>query len=348
VGEYLHTERKSTSGDYSEKIEAITAGVVEMKTLDERWDGAVYYMQAEMTIDPAEVNRRIAEVLNDKQRTQDLEEARLRTRALELEVKRLQTALAEQKRVAETGNGQTGKTPAEATTALQTAYAQQMAQLSIEEYFIEGEYAFEKKDYDTAIDYYLKAVEIDPKNVTAYYKMAYAYEQKTYRNLAEKYYRKVLKLDPNNFAALYAMQDRYYSSNKKYFSYSRKLISLDPNNITLLKKIVTDFSINNIKCDQDAFSEYFFTVLVYFPFLPVVIVKRINSKAYAQQLLKWYEEIINIDPNYTDYAYQKMKEIYSMKYFRKKHRLNFYRKFAQQGNKDAQKWFRDQGISWIE
>jgi hypothetical protein len=82
VGEFLHAERTfvqtDNSQDYAEKKEAIMAGIVEMKVLDEQWDGFTYYIQAEMTIDPTEVERRIAKVLNDKQKTKELEELRKR------------------------------------------------------------------------------------------------------------------------------------------------------------------------------------------------------------------------------------------------------------------------------
>jgi tetratricopeptide (TPR) repeat protein len=353
VGEYLHTERKSTSGDYSEKIEAITAGVVEMKTLDERWDGATYYIKAEMTVDTKDLERRITEVLNDKQRTQDLEEARLRTRAMELEVKRLQTALAEQKRVAEPGNEQTGKTPAETTTALQTAYQQQMDQLSIEEYFIEGEYAFEKKEYDTAIDYYLKAVNIDPKNATAYNKMAYAYDRKyrqkgndankdSYKAQARQNYLKALEFNPNNFSALYAIQSRYWNNSRErwakendyemYFDVSRKLIALEPNNVALRKKIINDIMDN---------------------------VGRLNPE-YTQQVITWCKELMAIDPGYTDYAYYNMSQAYNScracqdaNYAKWKEEFgayiyNFMLKLAREGNTKVREWFRANGKSWIE
>jgi hypothetical protein len=82
VGQYLHVERTlerdDTSEAFSQKIEAITAGIVEMKTLDEQWDGSTYYIKAEMAVDPKDLEHRIAEVLNDKQKTQELEDARKR------------------------------------------------------------------------------------------------------------------------------------------------------------------------------------------------------------------------------------------------------------------------------
>jgi tetratricopeptide (TPR) repeat protein len=341
VGEFLHTERTVTqdahSQNYSEKVEAITAGIVEMKTLDERWSGDSYYIKAEMTVNPKDLEHRIAEVLNDKQRTKDLEESRKRTQALELEVKRLQIALAEQKKSAETGIEQAGKAPAAETQALQTAYLAQTSQLSIEEYFINGEYAFEKKDYDTAIDYYLKAVETDPNNAAAYSKMAYAYDQKyrrseenSYKDLAKKYYLKALEFDPDNFAALYAIVNRYWDNYNLYFSCASKLIAFEPNDIMLRQKIIID-----------------------------IIDYELNVE-HAQQAITWCEEIMVMNSDYTAFAYVNMFNVYDRCSACKDHRYaqfqkdfedykhQFRLKLAREGNTEMREWFRSQGISWIE
>ena len=124
VGEFVRAKRTfkqtATSQDYVEKIEAITAGIVEMKTLKESWDGSHYYIQAEMTVDLKDFERRIAEVLNDRQRTKDLEDAYKRIREQETEMKKLQIEIAELKRLSETGNEQTGKTTAAKIQTLQT------------------------------------------------------------------------------------------------------------------------------------------------------------------------------------------------------------------------------------
>jgi urate oxidase len=87
IGTFIRSEQQTTvhdnTQDYAEKIEAITAGIVEMKVLDEQWNGITYYIKAEMTVDPDDVNRRIAEVLNDKGKTKELEESRKRVREAE-------------------------------------------------------------------------------------------------------------------------------------------------------------------------------------------------------------------------------------------------------------------------
>jgi len=107
VGEFLQVEqelkkqsvtangKEEVTEDFSQKIMAITAGVVEMKILNEVWNGKTYYMLAEMTVDKGEVNRRIKEVLNDKQKTKELEEMRKRATAAEAEAVRLRKELAQ-------------------------------------------------------------------------------------------------------------------------------------------------------------------------------------------------------------------------------------------------------------
>ena len=109
VGEFLQTDRtlvrqstmkngrEELTEDYSEKIMAITAGVVEMKILNEVWNGKTYYVLAKMTVDPAEINRRLKEVRDDKQKTQELEESRRRALAAEAEAERLRRELALEK-----------------------------------------------------------------------------------------------------------------------------------------------------------------------------------------------------------------------------------------------------------
>ncbi|MDR1527703.1 MAG: tetratricopeptide repeat protein [Dysgonamonadaceae bacterium] len=166
VGECLHTERTfqptANAQDYAEKIEAITAGIVEMKTLNEQWNGSTYYIQAEMTIDPKDLERRIAEALNDKQKTKELEASRKRTLAAEAEAARLRKELEitknEQQRL-----------------ALQKKYQQTADALSASEYFTRGYHAAENGWYERAIEYYQKTIAADPNDASAYYNMGSAY-----------------------------------------------------------------------------------------------------------------------------------------------------------------------------
>jgi chromosome segregation ATPase len=49
--------------DYSEKITAVAASMVNMVILNENWTGARYFIRAKITVDPSEVSQRANEVL---------------------------------------------------------------------------------------------------------------------------------------------------------------------------------------------------------------------------------------------------------------------------------------------
>jgi tetratricopeptide (TPR) repeat protein len=205
VGEFLHTEKTLTkksslkdgkedfSEDYSVKIEAITAGIVEMKVMDERWDGKTYYVEAQMTVDPEEVNRKIAELLNDKQKTKELEDAHRRAQAAEAEVERLKEEMSRSK------NNQ----------ALQSAYRQQADKLTAEEYFTQGFNAQEKELYELAIEYYQQAIVIDPSYANAYNNMGTAYHELGNYQQALSCYQKAIAIDPKDAMAYYNMGVAY-------------------------------------------------------------------------------------------------------------------------------------------
>jgi hypothetical protein len=83
VGELITASRRTDNGEYTEQIEAITAGIVEMKVLDERWDGKEYYIRASMTVDINDLVRRIEELRQDKKKTQELQDERRRRQKAE-------------------------------------------------------------------------------------------------------------------------------------------------------------------------------------------------------------------------------------------------------------------------
>jgi superkiller protein 3 len=188
VGEFLHAERTlaKTAGsqDFAEKVEAITAGVVEMKTLDERWDGVTYYIKAEMTVDPGELARQIDETLNNKQKTRELEESRRRTQVAEAESKKLKKELVESK----------SKPQRE---ALQKNYLQAADALSAEEYFIRGKNATQNGWHELSVEYYQKAVALNPSHAWAYTNMGNAYNELENYSEAIRCYQKAIAVDPN-------------------------------------------------------------------------------------------------------------------------------------------------------
>ena len=218
VGEFLHAERKSVSGAYSETIEAITAGIVEMKTLDEQWDGVTYYIKAEMTVDPKDLERRIAEVRNDKQKTKELEDARKRTLAAEAEAARLKKELEKSK-------------DEQQRSALQKKYQQTTETLSAEEYFSRGYNAQENSWHEMAIEYYQKAIAANPNYASVYYNMGLAYDDLQDYREAIRCYQKAIAIDPN-YAYAYNNMGFTYDELQDYREAIRcyqKAVAIDPN-----------------------------------------------------------------------------------------------------------------------
>ena len=203
VGEFLQVERtldkrsvmkngkEELTEDFSENIMAITAGVVEMKILDEVWNGKTYYIEAQMTVDPDEVRKRIAEVLSDKQKTKELNESRKRILAAEKEAERLRKELA----LAKNKNNET----------LKQTYQQQVDAISAEEYFSRAYFAYENEWYELAIEYYQKVIDAYPNHATAYNNMGVAYAEFGKPEQALRCYQRALTIDSNNATAYYNM-----------------------------------------------------------------------------------------------------------------------------------------------
>ena len=103
--------------------------------------------------------------------------------------------------------------------------------LSASEYYSKGyDYKWNKKDTDKAIEYYLKAVSIDPNHTNALFELGYVYNEKGEYSKAIEYYNRVLALNPrakdalNNIGLSYENQKDYVKAE----SYYRKSIEVDP------------------------------------------------------------------------------------------------------------------------
>jgi uncharacterized protein (TIGR02145 family) len=219
VGQFLHSEitlmRNDTSEYFAEKIKAVTAGIIEMKTLDEQWNGATYYIQAEMTVDPAEVHRRIEEILNDKQRTKEMEDARKRMLAAEAEVERLRKELA--------GSGNRNN------QALRAAYEYQTGILAANDYITRGNIALNYDWQEDALAEYDKACAQMPDNEATHLFMGEVYGKvKTREGYSRSlaHYDKACAQMPNNEATHLFMGEVYYNM-KTSEGYSRAMACYD-------------------------------------------------------------------------------------------------------------------------
>ncbi|MDR0982038.1 MAG: tetratricopeptide repeat protein [Culturomica sp.] len=171
IGTYIREEQQTVvKGDvqeYTEKLEAITAGIVEMKILDDkcRWDGVTYYIVAEMTVDLKDVGRRVKAVSEDKQKTKALEDAREQTKIAQNEIAQLKKEMEAQREQMRVEQDKFKKQLAEERNkVLEQSYKKQIENLTVQEYITLGNSARENKQFEAAKAYYEKAKEIDPTN----------------------------------------------------------------------------------------------------------------------------------------------------------------------------------------
>ena len=61
---------------YENKITSITAGITETKIIEEKWNGVEYWMKAEITIDPDDIDRKVSDIVNSREKLKELEDVK--------------------------------------------------------------------------------------------------------------------------------------------------------------------------------------------------------------------------------------------------------------------------------
>ena len=102
-----------------------------------------------------------------------------------------------------------------------------------EDWFVKGFTAHENNNYDNAITYYNKSIELNPNYTEAYCNLGIAYaEGKQDYDIAIECFSKAIELDPNH-ANAYAYLGTAYAGGKQDYDvaikYFGKAIELDPN-----------------------------------------------------------------------------------------------------------------------
>ena len=187
---------------YENKITSITAGITETKILEEKWTGVEYWMKAEITIDPDDIDRKVSDIVNSREKLEELEDIKKKADDALAEIERLKKELAASKSDAD-------------QLRLTKAYNKETDALSAIDWFNKGYNAAENKEYDKAISYYLRAIELDPDDAAAYYNLGIAYDNQGNYTKAIESYEKAIELDPdsadayNNRAIIYYSKEEY-------------------------------------------------------------------------------------------------------------------------------------------
>jgi len=210
-----------TSGEVKEltakQIEIISAGITETKILEENWNGEIYYIKAEITADEKDVLKRLDKVIDDKEKTKQLEESHRKTEEALAEIERLKQQLIQNQDENE-------------KLKIQKEYNQSSSQLTAEDWFQKGYNAAEIGEYDNTILYNKKAIEINPDFAEAYCNMGFAYVNKGNYDKAIECFQKAIALYPNNPEVYDNMGVAYYYKDNydKAIECFQKAIEINP------------------------------------------------------------------------------------------------------------------------
>jgi superkiller protein 3 len=191
IGVFVRSQNKISTKEIDGKIKemtssdisVLTAGIVETKIVEEKWDGKTFYIKAKMVADPDNVNKKLSKIINNEQKKKELQES----------IKREKDALAELKKIRDELKNVKNENE---KLKKQKQYNKQSKILTAEEYFQKGNIASENEEYNEAIFYYQKSIEINPQSNEAYYNMGFAYQNKGNYNRAIECYEKSIEINP--------------------------------------------------------------------------------------------------------------------------------------------------------
>ena len=370
VGTYIRTEQilvtTGSSQEYAEKTEAITAGIVEMKILDEKWNGETYCIKAEMTIDPNEVEQKIKEIVDFKLKVKELEESRARTKAAEEEAARLRNEMAQLRQQMENKNEQQRKEYEQKLAEKENNYNKQIDNLSAEEYLTKGNNAKNNKNYEQAIEYYKQAININPNFAIAYSELGDAYFNMKNYDQAIAFCNKAISIDPNLFEPYFTLGGVYSIFNlndieraMNYFVKAGKVSKDDNAEIFCFEfgiaLLTYECKIVSTLCDlgEENFRDCNKVISTFKQIIKIAPnnVDAYNSIAYEykkindyEQAIAYLKQAISIAPDYAT-GYDSLGEMY---YDIKDNEtsIEYYKKAARLGYKNSQDYLRNKGISW--
>jgi tetratricopeptide (TPR) repeat protein len=214
VGTYLTSETDVKDFQLTrDKITTLSAGVVQTEILEEKWDGKTYYLKVKVSLDPQEVTKLLAGLRDNKQKNRELEETNRKVNEALKRIKELQD---------ERGQGSVNK---------QNEYSRAVAELKAKEWIDKGLAFMNAENYESALNAFNNAVEIDPTSSWAHINKGWALNTLGDYYQALKEFNRASDIDPKNLW-IYVNRGMSYNSLGDYrqgFIDAEKAISLDAN-----------------------------------------------------------------------------------------------------------------------
>jgi tetratricopeptide (TPR) repeat protein len=142
-----------------DEIRTISAGVVQTKILDEKWDGKSFWLKAEVSADPDEVATAIEKVRNDQKLAEELAESESEKEKALQEIERLQAELAQ----------------SNADKEKLAQYNQAITQLQASDSYQQGTAMTVAGDYEGATQAYDRVIYLRPEDPKAYFGRSVVY-----------------------------------------------------------------------------------------------------------------------------------------------------------------------------
>lgn len=225
TGVYLQSEftvsKEEKGGVYSEltkqQIQSITAGITETKIIEEKWTGEKYYIKASITVDSDEVNKNIVRISEDKSLINELEDVKKTADEAMAEIARLRNEIS----ITKNENERLVKL---------NQYDVNARLLSASDWFQKGYNAGEAKDYDNALLFYEKAIDLNPRFSMAYNNIGVIYEKRNNLTKSMFYYTKAIETEPNNSIAMFNLGANHQTKGdiKLAIKFYEKVIEINP------------------------------------------------------------------------------------------------------------------------
>jgi tetratricopeptide (TPR) repeat protein len=207
LGTYLEGQTEVKNYQLTkEQITSITAGIVQTKIIDEKWNGKEYWLKAKITADPKNVAKAVDSLRKDRQRIRDLGESSKTTSKALKEAERIKKEISSAQKT---------------DKAKIKQYNKVMDELRAEEWFqksVSLHNAGKRNEATTALN---KAIELaqDSKIAGKYYFARGILHFLVYKDYDQliKDLNKVIKLNPEmGTGEYYALRGAAYSENVDY------------------------------------------------------------------------------------------------------------------------------------
>jgi len=180
IGTYIESHTEVQNFELTkDQITALTAGIVKLKIVDEKWDGEKYWLKAEIVVDPDDVTKKIDALRQDRDKVQELEDAK----------KRVEELLKE--------NEFLRKNASKTDQASVKRYQENVKSLETAEMIREANVFVSAGNLRKALEVMNEAVGMEPTNYNAYGMRGYVYMKMAKNGEAIKDLNKAIELKPD-------------------------------------------------------------------------------------------------------------------------------------------------------